>query len=270
VNFVTAHDGFTLNDVVTYDEKHNEANGEDNKDGSSDNLSSNYGAEGPTDDPEINRVRTRQIRNMMATLLLSQGTPMLVAGDEFGRSQNGNNNAYCQDNDISWVNWEIKEKGQTLIDFVTRLAALRQRFPILRRSRFLSDAYNEELDIKEVTWVSPHGSEMQQDDWNATAQCVGLMLDGRAQPTGIKKRGEDTTLLLILNAWHDVVEFTLPNQGSDDHRWTLMIDTNLPDEGNNKEDQKFSFGQVYAVTGRSLLLLALIREASGSTQAVSA
>ena len=258
VNFITAHDGFTLNDLVTYNEKHNEANGEDNKDGSSDNRSDNYGIEGPTDDPDIVRVRARQIRNLLATLLLSQGTPMLVAGDEFGRTQNGNNNAYCQDSDISWVDWEIEEKGQALIDFTTRITALRRRFPILRRNRFLTEAYSDELDIKELTWVNAGGGEMQQGDWAEATQCLGLMLDGRAQPTGIRRRGEDATILLVYNAWHDLVEFTLPRQGGDDQKWTLMIDTNLSEQEESKEDRKFPFGDVYAVTGRSFLLFALI------------
>ena len=134
VNFVTAHDGFTLNDTVTYDEKHNEANGENNKDGNSDNRSWNCGVEGPTDDPAINELRNRQIRNMLATLLLSQGTPMVLAGDEFGRTQGGNNNAYCQDSEISWLHWDIEEKGQALIDFTKKLTALRHKYPILRRT----------------------------------------------------------------------------------------------------------------------------------------
>ncbi|VTZ25987.1 Glycogen operon protein GlgX homolog [Methylocella tundrae] len=260
VNFVTAHDGFTLNDVVTYNEKHNDANGEDNKDGASDNRSFNYGVEGPTDELEINGIRARQIRNMLATLLLSQGLPMIVAGDEFGRTQNGNNNAYCQDNEISWVNWELKAKGQSLIRFVSRVNALRQRFPILRRGRFLTDAYNEELDIKELTWVNAGGGEMGEGDWDA-AQCFGLMLDGRAQPTGIRKRGEDATILMIFNAWHDVVEFTLPSQSASNQHWTLLIDTNLPEEMVEKEGETFRFGQAYAVTGRSFLLFALVPDA---------
>jgi glycogen operon protein len=263
VNFVTAHDGFTLNDLVSYNEKHNEANGEENRDGSSDNRSYNYGVEGPSDDPEIIRLRARQIRNLLATLLLSQGTPMLVAGDEFGRTQGGNNNAYCHDDDISWVNWEIEEKGQSLIEFVSHLTALRRRFPILRRNRFLTDAYNEELDIKEVTWINAAGQEMKQDDWNDLVQCAGLMLDGRAQPSGIKKRGEDATLLLVFNAWHDLVEFTLPaqgnnDQGNDDQKWLLLVDTNHSEAKDKLEDQYFPFGEIYQVTGRSFLLFTLV------------
>jgi isoamylase len=254
VNFITAHDGFTLNDCVTYDEKHNEANGEDNKDGSSDNRSSNYGVEGPTDDPDIQRVRARQIRNMLSTLLLSQGTPMLLAGDEFGRTQNGNNNAYCQDSDISWVNWEIEEKGESLIKFVSRLTALRRRFPILRRGRFLIETYNEELDIKELTWLNAGGGELAADDWDS-AQCFGLMLDGRAQPTGIRKRGEDATLLLVFNAWRDLVGFKLPSVA--DQHWRLLIDTNLS-EDQVSDEPHFPPEQVYDVTGRSFLMFELV------------
>ena len=263
VNFITAHDGFTLNDTVAYDEKHNEANGENNNDGSSDNRSSNYGVEGPTDDPAIAAVRARQMRNLLATVLLSQGTPMLVAGDEFGRTQQGNNNAYCQDNEISWVDWEIGAKGRGLIDFVTLATGLRRRFPILRRSRFLTEAYHEELDIKELTWVNPGGGEMQQSDWEASAQCIGLMLDGRAQPSGIRKRGEDATLLLIYNAWHDVVEFTLPSQGGEARDWTLMIDTNLPEAMPEADKNAFASEQIYAVTGRSFLLFAQVPKPVG-------
>jgi glycogen operon protein len=263
VNFVTAHDGFTLADIVAYNEKHNEANGEDNKDGSSDNRSDNYGVEGPTGDPEINRIRARQLRNMLATLLLSQGSPMILAGDEFGRTQSGNNNAYCQDNEISWVNWNIGDEGRSLIRFVTRVTQLRQRYPILRRGRFLTDAYNTDLDIKELTWVNAGGGEMAPGDWEA-AQCFGLMLDGRAQPTGIRRRGGDATILMVFNAWRDVVEFALPDPGGSNQHWTLLIDTNRPDEADEADEtdsETFQFGQNYAVTSRSFLLFALVTDA---------
>ena len=261
VNFVTAHDGFTLNDAVTYNDKHNEANGEESKDGSSDNRSFNHGVEGPTCDADIDRNRWRQKRNMLATLLLSQGSPMMLAGDEFGRTQNGNNNAYCQDNEISWVNWEIDENGRSLIRFVSRITALRRRFPILRRGRFLTDAHNEELDIKGLTWVNAGGGEMAPADWKDGAQCFGLMLDGRAPPTGLSKRGEDATILMIFNGWHDMVEFTLPSQGGSDQDWTLMIDTNLSEGAEGQENRTFKFGQAYEVTGRSFLLFALVPDA---------
>ena len=254
VNFVTAHDGFTLNDTVTYNDKHNEANGEDNKDGSSDNRSWNCGAEGPTDDDEINRLRARQIRNILGTLLLSQGTPMLLAGDEFGRTQDGNNNAYCQDSEISWLNWELEDKGKSLITFVQKLTRLRRDFPILRRSRFLAGTYNEELGVKDVTWINATGAEMQEQDWDdANARCFGMLMDGRAQPTGIRQRGADATMLMVLNAYHDVVGFTLP-ECPGGHTWKRVIDTNLAEDA---EEEEFETGDSYDVTGRSLLLFAL-------------
>src|SRR6202166_2207149 len=153
VNFITAHDGFTLNDLLSYSDKHNEANGENKRDGTSNNLSWNCGAEGPTEDREINKLRERQKRNMLATLFFSQGTPMLLGGDEFGRTQQGNNNAYCQDNEISWVDWEgIDEQGRALTEFVSNLTALRHTLPGLRCGRFLIGSYNEELDGTSVTW----------------------------------------------------------------------------------------------------------------------
>ncbi len=255
VNFLTAHDGFTLWDCVSYNEKHNEANGEDNKDGTSDNRSCNYGVEGPTDDEAINTIRWRQCRNMLATLIFSQGTPMMVAGDEFGRTQGGNNNAYCQNNEISWVDWRLSDEGTRLSKFTTRLLALRRRFPILRRARFLTEAYNPELDVKELTWVSASGGEMQQEEWTQ-AQCFGVMLDGRAQPSGIMRRGADATLLLILNSWHDVVEFALPK--AEGEEWKLLLDTNRPDDGEALEQELFAQEQIYTVTGRSVLLFELI------------
>jgi isoamylase len=256
VNFVTAHDGFTLNDVVSYNDKHNDANGEGNKDGSSDNRSWNCGAEGPTSDSAINELRCRQIRNMLATLLFSQGTPMLLAGDEFGRTQNGNNNAYCQDSDISWMNWSIEEKGQALVRFTKKVLELRRQYPILRRTRFLSGAYNEELAVKDVSWIKANGHELSDGDWRDENQkCFGMLMDGRAQPTGIRTRGRDETLLLILNSYHDVVRFTLPKAPAGSG-WSLLLDTNAPEVP--KSD--FAFDAAYQVTGRSLLLLALIAQ----------
>ena len=254
VNFVTAHDGFTLNDLVSYNEKHNEANGEGNNDGTSENRSWNCGVEGPTDDPAINALRERQKRNFLATLLLSEGTPMLLAGDEFGRTQRGNNNAYCQDNEISWVDWNLGEKGAALVRFVQKLTGLRRQYPILRRSRFLTGNYNEELGIKDVTWVNATGREMTGDEWNdANMRCFGMMLDGRAQATGIHKRGEDATLLTIFNSHYDVVQFTLPDTVGGEH-WELLIDTNLPEDGTTGT---FKTGDKYDVTARSLLLFVL-------------
>jgi isoamylase len=258
VNFVTAHDGFTLNDLVTYNDKHNEANGEDGRDGSSNNRSWNHGVEGPSDDADITALRERQKRNMLATLLFSQGTPMLLAGDEFGRTQHGNNNAYCQDNEISWVNWDHDAAGQALNRFTQRLTRLRRDYPVLRQSRFLAGTWNQELGIKDSTWLTPVGTEMTLEQWqNGHARSLGLLLDGRAQTSGIRRRGSETTLLLIVNAHHDVVLFTLPEvKGGRD--WERLVDTNLPDEDDDPEERiHLAFGHQYAVTGRSLLLFRL-------------
>ncbi len=254
VNFVTVHDGFTLNDWASYNDKHNDANGENNRDGSSDNRSWNCGAEGPTDDPAINELRGRQMRNMLATLLLSQGTPMLLAGDEFARTQDGNNNAYCQDSPISWVNWDIPESGRDLIRFVQKLTRLRREFPILRRNRFLTGALDTELDIRDVTWINANGAAMTDSEWADKAMlCFGMLIDGRAQATGIKQRGSDTTVLLILNAYHDVVQFTLPDCNGC-AGWTLLFDTNIPDE---EKTEIFPVGDKYEITGRSVLAFQL-------------
>src|SRR5216684_3150784 len=259
VNFITAHDGFTLDDLVTYDGKHNEANGEDNKDGTSDNRSWNCGVEGPTDDPSINALRERQRRNMLSTLLLAQGTPMMLAGDEFGRTQKGNNNAYCQDNDISWVDWNSAEKGKSLIRFVQKLTRLRHQFPILRRSRFLTGAYNETLEVKDVAWINANGSEMTAQEWgDAGMRCFGMLMDGRAQATGIRQRGQDATLLLVLNAHYDLVRFAMPDAAGGGS-WTRLIDTNIPDD---ESAVHFKAGDPYDVTARSLLLFALERAAA--------
>jgi glycogen operon protein len=255
VNFITAHDGFTLNDVVSYDDKHNEANGEDNRDGHSNNLSWNHGAEGPTDDKAIVALRERQKRNMLATLLLAQGAPMLQAGDEFGRTQGGNNNAYCQDDEISWLDWEaIGGNGHALIAFVRRLIALRQAFPILRRRRFLTGDYNPDFDVKDVMWLSPAGVEMQAEQWDdPRAKCLGMILDGRAQASGIRRPAMDATLLLVLNAYHDVVKFTLP-EVTGGRKWRRLVDTNIP---HDPEGAVLDTGDEYDVTGRSFLVFAL-------------
>ncbi len=254
VNFLTAHDGFTLNDTVSYNEKHNEANGENNSDGSSNNLSWNCGAEGPTEDPEVNAVRERQMRNMLATLMLSRGTPMLLAGDEFARTQDGNNNAYCQDNEISWLDWDIGERGQSLARFVAKLTGIRRRFPVLHRTRFLTAEWNEEIGVKDVTWLTPDGVEMTSEQWHdPSAKSLGVLLDGRAQVSGIRRRGSDATLLLIVNAHHDTVNFKLPEVVGG-LSWSCLIDTNQPDL---EAAPKFTFDSDYLATGRSLLLFNL-------------
>jgi isoamylase len=182
VNFITVHDGFTLYDLVSYNDKHNEANAENNQDGSSDNRSWNSGVEGPIDEIEINAARRRQLRNFLATLLLSQGAPWYLPETNFGRTQQGNNNAYCQDNEISRVSWDIGEKGSSLIRFVQKLTALRQWYPILRRNRFLTGKYVEEVGAKDVTWINAKGAETTQEQWQDPGRaCFGMLLDGRAQ-----------------------------------------------------------------------------------------
>jgi isoamylase len=263
VNFLTAHDGFTLHDLVSYNDKHNEANGEDNKDGSSNNHSWNCGVEGPTEDAEIRALRERQKRNMLATLLFSQGTPMIVAGDEFGRTQSGNNNAYCQDDDISWVNWDIDEDGQALIEFVRKLTTLRHTLPVLRRGRFLTGDYDEALQVSDVKWLNPNGEDIGQEHWSDPAmRCFGVVIDGRARATGIRRPASDATLLVVLNAYHDMVDFTLPDiPGSD--QWTCLIDTNAPVRA---ELASYESGDTYQVTGRSMLLFSL--QAKGPTQRI--
>jgi glycogen operon protein len=255
VNFVTAHDGFTLNDLVTYNEKHNEANGEDNKDGSSDNHSWNCGVEGPTEDPAINALRDRQIRNMLATLLLSQGTPMLLAGDEFSRTQRGNNNAYCQDDEISWVDWNLMKKNESLVKFVQKLCELRAKYPILRRNRFLTGHYDEELEIKDLTWINASGAEMSAEEWgDDLMKCFGMLMDGRSRPTGVRQRGTEEAMLMVLNSHHDLVNFTLP-QCPGGTGWSVLVDTNLRD---GEPSYRGKAGDVYGVTGRSLILLVRI------------
>jgi glycogen operon protein len=254
MNFITAHDGFTLNDLVSHNEKHNEANGEGNNDGTSNNRSWNCGVEGPTDDSAINLLRARQMRNMLATLILSHGTPMLLAGDEHARTQRGNNNAYCQDNEISWINWDIGEQGESLVRFMRVLTGIRRDYPIFRRSRFLTGRDDAELGIKDVTWINASGHEMREGDWtDQSMRCFGMLIDGRAQPTGIGRRGEDVTALLVFNAFHDVVQFTLPEYAGGT-QWSRLVDTNAPDLS---DSARFALGTAYDITARSLLLFIL-------------
>jgi isoamylase len=254
VNFLTAHDGFTLNDLVSFNDKHNEANGESNRDGSSNNRSWNCGAEGPTDDEAVLALRRRQMRNLLATLLLSQGTPMLLAGDEFARTQRGNNNAYCQDDEISWVHWNLDDSAHAQIAFTTRLLALRHDYPIFRRSRFLTGEYNAELDVKDVTWIDASGVEMREETWkDDSTHCFGMMIDGRAQPTGIHQKGSDATVLIVFNAHYDVVAFTLP-ECAGGSTWALLIDTNA--EGPTAR-ATFETGDAYETSAHSLLLFVL-------------
>jgi isoamylase len=228
VNFVTAHDGFTLQDLVSYTEKHNEANGEQNQDGHDSNNGVNFGVEGPTDDPALRALRRRQRRNFLATLLLSQGTPMLLAGDEFGRTQGGNNNAYCQDNETSWLDWDgIDRDGWGDVTFVRRLIALRHKHPILRWPQFLHGQHRSPAGIADITWISPDGREKTPGQWQEPERrTLGLMLNTDAgehlNPDGTVVRGE--VLLLVFNASAEPVDFTmpaLPLRGA----WHCILDT---------------------------------------------
>jgi glycogen operon protein len=262
INFVTAHDGFTLNDAVTYNEKHNEANREGNNDGSPDNHSWNCGVEGPTGDSDIKEMRQHQLRNLLSTLLLSQGTPMMVAGDEFGRTQQGNNNAYCQDNEISWVDWNLATENEKLLRFTRKLIAIRHKYPILRRNLFLNGQYLEDLGVRDVTWINTCGAQMSEENWHDPAlRCFGMLLDGRAQTSGIRQRGQEATILIVVNGDHAPVQFTLPETARA-YRWCLLIDTNLREL---EDEIPFPVGAVYLVTGRSLLLFVLEEDASQET-----
>ncbi|QDE39672.1 glycogen debranching protein GlgX [Luteibacter pinisoli] len=231
VNFITAHDGFTLGDLVSYNEKHNEANGEDNRDGSDNNHSWNGGAEGPTDDEGILALRERQMRNLLATLFLSKGTPMLLAGDERAQTQGGNNNTYGQDSEIAWIDWTRDPTDGRLADFVRKAVKLRERFPMLTRSRFLDGRFQEASGVVDFNWLAPDGSEMQEVHWQPAARSLALMVDGRAPRSAVSGRGTDTTVLVVVNAWEEGVEFTLPRR-DDCLTWQLALSTALElDEG---------------------------------------
>jgi isoamylase len=225
INFVTAHDGFTLRDLVTYDEKHNEANGEGNTDGESHNLSSNYGVEGPTGDVEIRRLRSRQRRNLMATLLLSQGVPMILSGDEMGRTQNGNNNAYCQDNEISWLDWSLTSPDRNFSSFVRRMIRLRKEHPVFRRRRFFQG--RELRGVKDITWLTPAGREMTDEEWSSSfVRSLGLqmsgLLEGEYDSQG--RPEEDDDFLLLFNASDEEIPFQLPSI-PEEARWEIVMDT---------------------------------------------
>jgi glycogen operon protein len=255
INFITAHDGFTLHDLVSYNDKHNDANGEENRDGHNDNVSWNCGVEGVTDDPAIVALRAQQQRNFLATLLLSQGVPMLLAGDEIGRTQQGNNNAYCQDNDVSWVDWQLDQARQDLLAFTQYVIELFHTHPVLRRRKFFFGRQIHGSEIKDITWFRPDGTEMKEEDWqNAETRCFGLRLAGDLIEEE-DERGHpitDDTLLILLNAYHEEVSFVLPSTASD-QQWVLLLDTQ---EVTGRSPQSQVQEDVpYALAGRSLVLL---------------
>jgi isoamylase len=253
INFVTAHDGFTLQDLVSYNQKHNEANGEENRDGSDNNRSWNCGIEGPTDDPAVNALRVKQKRNLLATLLLSQGVPMLLAGDEIGHTQRGNNNAYCQDNEISWLNWDIAETE--LVAFVRKLIALRKDHPVFRRRNFFQGRSIKGAGIKDILWLRPDGGEMTDDEWNQQhARTLGVFLSGVAADE-VDERGRfltDENFLLLMNAHHEEVSFLLPTVASG-MTWIALVDTSC--QTSRSPGVQYEPGKTYPLQARSLALL---------------
>ncbi|HCO43428.1 glycogen debranching protein GlgX [Immundisolibacter sp.] len=253
VNFITAHDGFTLHDLVSHNDKHNEANLEDNRDGTDNNLSWNCGAEGPTDDEAINALRARQKRNLLATLLLSQGVPMLVAGDEMGRTQGGNNNAYCQDNAISWLDWEHTDAE--LVAFVQRLIELRRSHPVFHRRHFFQGQSIHGAEIKDIHWLKPDGTDMSDHEWGHDfARCLGVYLSGEAL-TERDRRGHllrDDNFLVLFNAHHDTLAFQLP-AARPGGRWHVLLDTSHA-QGLDADGYYAGYDS-YPLTGRSLALL---------------
>ncbi len=256
INFVTAHDGFSMHDLVRYAKKHNEANGEGNRDGDDNNHSNNHGVEGPTGDDAIEALRARQVRNLFATLFLSQGVPMIVAGDEMGRTQNGNNNAYCQDNEISWVDWDPSAEGRALLRFVERLAKLRRAHPVLRRPRFFAGVHVRKSTLKDLAWFRADGAEMSGADWDATHRPVALLLGGDAIDW-TDARGTpivDETLLIVLNAEPKACTFRLPAIEWAP-RWEVVIDTENVEQVTTPLGAASAAGSEIGLAAHSLVVL---------------
>lgn len=255
INFITAHDGFTLRDLVSYNEKHNEANGENNNDGESHNNSWNCGVEGPTDDPAINALRLRQQRNLMATLLLSQGVPMILHGDERGRTQGGNNNVYCQDNPVAWMRWDLDADGRALLEWTRRLIAMRKAHPVLHRATFFQGREIHGAGVRDIEWYRPDGQQMDDDDWNnGMVRCVGLLLNGQLMEE-FDAQGHllrDDVLLLLFNAYHEPLDFVLPGVDGGPP-WTPLLDSGAPE---GRDDlPPLPPGGSYPLQGRSVAVL---------------
>jgi glycogen operon protein len=269
INFVTAHDGFTLNDLVSYNEKHNEANGENNQDGHNENLSWNCGVEGPTDDPKILTLRLRQMRNLLSTLILSQGVPMLLAGDEIGHTQNGNNNAYCQDNEISWLDWDLDKTKEELLEFTRYVIRIFHEQPMLRRRHFFQGRKIRGSEVKDLTWFRLDGKEMAEDDWNnSETRCFGLRLAGDAIEE-LDERGNrivGDTLLILLNAHYEPLPFVLPAHRPR-LRWELLLDTR--EATPRGAEQVRRGGEIFDLEGRSFALLRLQGEPTNGDQATA-
>ncbi len=261
INFITCHDGFTLRDLVSYNEKHNEANKEDNTDGNSDNLSWNCGVEGPTIDREVLALRARQQRNFLLTLMISQGAPMICGGDEIGRTQQGNNNAYCQDNEISWYSWDLTDEQRALMEFARRVVRLRSENPVLHRHHFFLGRPIRGSQIKDITWLEPSGKEMTDEAWNAPfVRCIGVRLAGDALDD-VDEHGErivGETLLVLMNAHHEAISFTLPSE-QDSSSWERIIDTS--DDAAPVE--AFAGQAPYSLQGRSMAVFRLVEHGDG-------
>jgi glycogen operon protein len=258
INFITAHDGFTLHDLVSYNEKHNEANGDENRDGENHNLSWNCGVEGPTDDPAIVKLREQQKRNLMASLLLSLGVPMISGGDEMGRTQDGNNNAYCQDNETSWTPWNLSLEQQQFLAFTRRLVRFRRSQPVLTRRRYFQGRAIRGADVKDIYWLDPSGREMTDETWNAASiRSLGVLMVGDAldevDEHGRPVRGD--TLLILLNAHCASVPFALPSIAPNT-AWVRMLDTIAP----HVEEKRFAGDTTYALQGRTVALFILSAE----------
>jgi glycogen operon protein len=254
INFITAHDGFTLHDLVSYNDKHNEANGENNNDGANDNLSWNCGAEGPTDDPAILQLRAQQKRNLMASLLLSVGVPMISGGDEMGRTQAGNNNAYCQDNELSWTHWDLAAEDEEFLDFTQRLVKFRLSQPVLTRRKYFQGRAIRGEQVKDIYWLDPSGKEMADEAWNAPfVRSLGVLMVGSALGE-VDEQGRPVTgdtLLILINAHHDEVPFVLP--GVDGKPWTRVVDT----IETRSTPCRFEGGATYTLRGRTMALFTL-------------
>jgi glycogen operon protein len=253
VNFITAHDGFTLRDLVSYNDKHNEANHDENHDGENHNRSWNCGVEGPSEDPLVRELRLRQMRNFLASLFLSQGVPMLQAGDETGRSQKGNNNGYCQDNELSWVDWDLREDEQDLLAFSKNLIRLRANHRVFRRRNFFQGRAIRGNAIRDIVWLDPSGSEMTDEQWHESfARSLAVFLSGRALNEQ-NERGQiviDSDFVVLLNAHHEAMEFHLPLQPGD-ARWVLRLNT-AERGGTESSDRELKPGDSFSLQGRAL------------------
>ena len=259
INFVTAHDGFTLRDLVSYNTKHNEANGEDNRDGADENFSWNCGVEGATDDSAVNELRHRQMRNLFALLLLSQGVPMIHGGDEIGHTKNGNNNTYCQDNELSWYDWSLDDSRKNFLEFASQMVAFRHANPVLRRRKFFIGRPIRGTEIKDIMWLRADGEEMSDDDWESSwLRCIGVFLSGdiagEVDDTGESARGD--TLLILLNSYHEAIDFKLPDSLVSSH-WVIAVDTSRGFL--NKELERTDEGILVQVGAHSLVVLSLPR-----------